>query len=226
MSRIVLTGASRGIGRATALALGQRRAELWLLGRPSAALEDTAERARSAGARVTVESCALEEAEAITRAAEHVLAAGTPDVLLNVAGVIERARVEELSAESFDRQLAVNLRAPFLLCRAFLPAMRRAGRGRLIHVGSISSTLGTAGASAYCASKWGLVGFMKSLSEELTDSGIMTLAILPGSVDTEMLMGAGFAPRMRAEDVAQTIVYYALEAPLAHNGGVVEMFGV
>ena len=67
---------------------------------------------------------------------------------------------------------------------------------------------------------------MKSLAEELVDSGLMTLALLPGSVATEMLEGSGFPPRMTAEAVARTIAYYALEAPLAHNGGVVEMFGV
>jgi 3-oxoacyl-[acyl-carrier protein] reductase len=104
--------------------------------------------------------------------------------------------------------------------------MRAARRGRIVHVGSISSTLGSARAAAYSASKWGLVGLMKSLAEELADSGLSTVAVLPGSVDTEMLAGSGFSPRMRAEDVARTLVYHALDASHAHNGGVVEMFGV
>jgi 3-oxoacyl-[acyl-carrier protein] reductase len=103
--------------------------------------------------------------------------------------------------------------------------MRGAGRGRFIQVGSISSTLGTANAAAYVASKWGVVGFTKSLAAELSGSGLAAIAILPGSVDTEMLAGSGFEPRMHAEDVAQTIVHFALDAPPAHNGGVVEMFG-
>jgi 3-oxoacyl-[acyl-carrier protein] reductase len=67
---------------------------------------------------------------------------------------------------------------------------------------------------------------MKSLAEELRDSGLMTVAILPGSVDTDMLKGSGYPPRMTPEDVAQTIAHYALDAPLAHNGSVIEMFGV
>jgi 3-oxoacyl-[acyl-carrier protein] reductase len=104
--------------------------------------------------------------------------------------------------------------------------MRRARRGRIIHVASISAAVGSPGAAVYAASKWGLVGFMKSLAGELADSGVATLAVLPGSVDTDMLVGSGFHPRMTAAEVARTIVYYALEAPLAHNGGVVEMFGV
>jgi 3-oxoacyl-[acyl-carrier protein] reductase len=67
---------------------------------------------------------------------------------------------------------------------------------------------------------------MKSLAEELRDSGLMTLALLPGSVDTDMLVGSGFAPRMTPEDVAKTIAYYALDAPPVHNGSIIEMFGV
>ena len=122
--------------------------------------------------------------------------------------------------------MAINLRAPFLITRELLPSLRAKRQGRIIHVASISATLGTANASAYCASKWGLVGFMKSLAEELRDSGLMTLAILPGSVDTDMLRGSGFEPRMTPEDVAKTIAHYALDAPLAHNGSVIEMFGV
>jgi 3-oxoacyl-[acyl-carrier protein] reductase len=103
--------------------------------------------------------------------------------------------------------------------------MRERKRGRILFVASISSTLGTKGQSAYCASKWGVLGLMKSLAEELSDTGLMTAAVLPGSVDTHMLQGSGFAPRMSAEDVARTLVFLALDAPLAHNGAVIEMFG-
>ena len=67
---------------------------------------------------------------------------------------------------------------------------------------------------------------MKSLAEELSDSGLMTAALLPGSVATRMLEGSGFPPRMTAEDVAKTLAFFALDAPLAHNGAVIEMFGV
>jgi 3-oxoacyl-[acyl-carrier protein] reductase len=113
-----------------------------------------------------------------------------------------------------------------LLTRAFLPTMLRRGSGRILHVASISATLGTRNAAAYVASKWGLVGFMKSLAEELSGTGLMTLAVLPGSVGTRMLEGSGFEPRMTADEVASTVVHYAFDAPLSHNGGIIEMFGV
>jgi 3-oxoacyl-[acyl-carrier protein] reductase len=226
VTTVLVSGASRSIGRATALALAARGADLGLLGRPSPELDETVELVRGSGVRVESFACDLARTEDIERAAQDALERlGTPDVLVSNAAVIHRAPVEQTSPELFDEQLAVNLRAPFLLVRALLPAMRRAGRGRLLFVGSISSTLGTARAAVYCASKWGLVGFMKSLAEELSDSGLMTLAVLPGSVDTPMLEGSGFRPRMQPEDVALTLVHYALDAPLAHNGAVVEMFG-
>jgi 3-oxoacyl-[acyl-carrier protein] reductase len=141
------------------------------------------------------------------------------------AGIVHRNSIEATTDASWDEQLAVNLRAPFQLTRALLPSMKAAGAGRHVYVGSISSTLGSANSAAYCAAKWGLVGLMKSVAEDLTDSGLMAVAILPGSVDTEMLVGSGFSPRMTSEDVAKTIAYFAISAPRSHNGGVVEMFG-
>lgn len=226
MSTVFLTGASRGIGRATALNLARRGSELALLGRASAELETTLSEIQKLGASARVYACELAEPLTIEAAVRDALSEfGSPAAVINNAGIIERAHIEATTLESWNRQLAVNLNAPFVITRALLPAMRSARRGRIVNVGSISSTLGSARAAAYCASKWGLVGFTKSLAEELRDSGLMTVAILPGSVDTQMLHGSGFEPRMSAEDVAKTIAYFALDAPVAHNGGVVEMFG-
>ena len=222
-----VTGASRGIGRATALHLARRGTDLVLLGRRSPLLETVSQEIADLGVDVTVAEAELTDAEATVRACDGQLErGGAPDAVINIAAVVQREPIETLSLASWDRQMAVNLRAPYLITRKVLPAMRAKRSGRIVQVASISSTLGTAHAAAYCASKWGLVGFMKSLAEELRDSGVMTVAVLPGSVDTEMLQGSGFAPRMSPEAVASTLVHYALDAPLAHNGSVIEMFGV
>jgi len=222
-----LTGASRGIGRATALHLARRGTDLVLLGRRSPSLEAVLGAIADLGVAVTVATAELTDAENTVRACQEQLErGGVPDAVINIAAVVQREPIETLSLDSWERQMAVNLRAPYLITREVLPAMRAKRNGRIVHVASISSTLGAAHAAAYCASKWGLVGFMKSLAEELRDSGVMTVAILPGSVDTEMLQGSGFAPRMSPEEVASTLVHYALDASLAHNGSVIEMFGV
>jgi len=222
----VVTGASRGIGRATALELARRGVALALVGRASPEQDESAELARAAGAPdVQVFSCDLADGPK-TESTALELAALAPGILINNAGVAPRLGVVETRRDQWDDTMAVNLRAPYLLCRAIVPAMLRAGRGRIVNVGSISATQGTARLSAYCASKWGLVGFTKSLAAELSDSGVVALCVLPGSAATRMLEGSGFPPRMTAEDVATTLVHYALDAPAAHNGAVIEMFGV
>ncbi len=224
---VVLTGSSRGIGRATALELGRLGAKLALVGRASSAQVETLRLLESAAIGHRFYPADLEDPSQIAAAAESLLDHdGVPDAVVNNAAVIERVAVARMSQKAWDRQQAINLRAPFLLVRALLPSMLKEGHGRFVQVASVAATVGTANASAYCASKWGLVGFTKSLAEELADSGLSAVAILPGSVDTDMLQGSGFVPRMTAGDVAITIAHYALFAPIAHNGASIEMFGV
>ena len=227
MTAALITGASRGIGRATAVELARRGVALALVARASKALDETVELAREAGAPEALGfACDLADARAAEATAYAVLSQFPAlGILVNNAGVAPRVSVEETRLDVWDETLAVNLRAPFLFTRAVLPHLRKNARGRIVHVGSISSTLGTPRLSAYCASKWGLVGFMKSLAEELSGSGVTTLAILPGSTATRMLEGSGMPPRMSAEEVAQTVVHYCLDASPAHNGAVIEMFG-
>jgi 3-oxoacyl-[acyl-carrier protein] reductase len=223
----VVTGPSRGIGRATARKLAERGVRLALVGRPSPELDAARAECLETGAPAAhVVHADLADLAAVAAAGEEILSrAGVPEVVIHNAGVARREPIEALSLAHWREQLDVNLGAPYALTRALLPSMRAAGRGRFVFVGSISGTLGTARQSAYCASKWGLTGFMKSLAEELSDSGLMACALLPGSVQTDMLEGSGFPPRMSADDVAAALVYYALEAPIAHSGAVIEMFG-
>lgn len=229
MSGVALvTGAGRGVGRAVALALGKRGVSLALVGRPSAGLTETASVLRELSPQVPVVVTAdFADAGSLERAAARVVAElGVPSVVVHNAGAVVRASIEATSVAAWDEQMAVNLRAPFVLTRALLPSMRAAKSGRFVFVGSISGTLGSPGAAAYSASKWGLTGFMKSLAEELSDSGLMACAVLPGSIDTDMLKGSTFRARMSAEDVARSIEFLALDAPLSHNGATLEMFGV
>jgi 3-oxoacyl-[acyl-carrier protein] reductase len=222
----VVTGASSGIGRATALALAARGLDVALVGRTESTLLEVARLVEKAGVRAVVAPADVGVADEVARAAAEVLAVATPSVVVNNAGIAGRkARIEDTTPEEWDAVLETNLRGPFLVTRALLPAMRKAGAGRLVTIASISATLGSPGLAAYASSKWGAVGFTKSLAEELRGSGLQAMAVLPGSVDTPMVKVGGFAPQMSPEDVARLVVFAALDAPAAMNGSCIECFG-
>jgi NAD(P)-dependent dehydrogenase (short-subunit alcohol dehydrogenase family) len=222
----VVTGAGRGIGRAIALDLAKRGCDVALLGRTIESLAGSAEDVVLTGRRALAVPCDVSDADAVESAAARVVTDfGVPNIVVANAGVVVRAPVQTMTEGEWDEVIDVNLKGTFLVMRAFLARMLDLRRGRLIAIGSISSTLGTAQQSAYCAAKWGTVGFIKSLAEELRGTGLQAMCVMPGSVDTDMLKGSGFAPAMKPEDVARTVTFLALDAPDAMNASSVEMFG-
>ena len=226
MSVAVVTGAGRGIGRAIALALATRGLDVALLARTTEELEETAARVVGLGRRALAIRCDVTRANEIEQARDAILAElGAPQVLVSNAGVVKRARVEAMTEADWDYVLDVNLKGTFLVTRAFLPSMLAAKTGRCIAIASISGTLGTAEQSAYCASKWGVIGFTKSLAEELRGTGVQTACVSPGSVDTAMLDRSRFQPQMSPEDVAAVVTYAALDAPAAIHGSAIDVFG-
>jgi NAD(P)-dependent dehydrogenase (short-subunit alcohol dehydrogenase family) len=222
----VVTGAGRGIGRAVALRLAERGCDVALLARTVEQLEAAAADVVLRGGRAVAIRCDVANAGEVARAATRIHAElGVPRVVVSNAGVVRRALAVEMREEDWDEVVGVNLKGAFLVARALLPRMIHAKRGRFVAMASISSTLGTPRLSAYCAAKWGLVGFVKSLAEELRGHGVQAMCVLPGSVDTEMLRGGEFRAQMSPEDVANLVVYAALDAPDAMNGSAIEMFG-
>ena len=222
----VVTGAGRGIGRAIAIALARRGHDVALLARTFEQLEETAAAVVATGRRALALRCDVASPHEVTHAyARTTSELGVPEVVVNNAGVVRRAKVHEMSDDDWDQVVDINLKGTFLVTRAWLPDMLAAKRGRIVNVSSISGTLGTPLLSSYCAAKWGILGFTKALAAELEGTGVVALSVLPGSVDTEMLKGSGYAPRMSPDDVANVVVYAALDAPSAMNGSSVEVFG-
>jgi len=222
----VVTGAGRGIGRAIAIDLARRGLDVALLARTDVELEEAATRVKAEDKRALVVRCDVTKASDVAHAAERVLGElGPPNVVVANAGVVARALVTEMDEADWDRVLAVSLKGTFLTARAFVPSMVEHKRGRFIAMGSISSTVGTARQSAYCAAKWGVVGFVKSLAEEVRGTGVQAMVVLPGSVETDMLRASGFSPEMTPEHVAKVVAFAALDAPDAMNGSAIEMFG-
>jgi len=217
----IVTGGGRGIGAAAARALAAAGARVTVFARTGAEIEKVA--AGLGG--LAVQGDVSREEDVARLVAAHSRAFGPCDVLVNNAGVLERGRVEALEPAAFRRVLEVNLTGVYLCSRAVVPDMRRRRAGRIVNVASISGTLGSPEASAYNASKWGLIGFTKSLAEELREDGVQVMSVSPGSVDTAMLEKTPFPPEMTPEDVARVIAWCAAEAPDAMTGSNVEVFG-
>ncbi len=227
MPTAVVTGAGSGIGRAIALALGRRGLDVALVGRTASTLRETAAEIDESRVKTVVAVADVRSTAEVERAAAEIARSlGTPRVLVHNAGIAGRkSPIEQLTDADLDEVIATNLRSLFVVTRAFLPAMRAERLGRIVTVASISSTLGSPGLAPYAASKWGAVGFTKSLAEELRGSGLQAMAVLPGSVDTPMVKIGGFPPQMAPTDVAGVVAYLALDAPDAMNGSSVECFG-
>jgi 3-oxoacyl-[acyl-carrier protein] reductase len=222
----VVTGAGRGIGRAIALELADRGCDIAILGRAADGLATTKDDVVRRGRRAVAIRCDVSSSSDVENASARVLAdLGVPRVVVSNAGVVHRKTLLETTEEQWDEVLDVNLKGAFLVTRAFLRPMLGARRGRFVAIGSISGTMGTPRLTAYCASKWGTVGFVKALAEELRGTGLQSMCVMPGSVDTDMLQGSGFAPAMQPEDVAKIVAYAALDAPDAMNGSCIDAFG-
>jgi NAD(P)-dependent dehydrogenase (short-subunit alcohol dehydrogenase family) len=212
----VVTGASRGIGRACAEVLGAAGAKLAVCAKTAAP---------EALAGGLSRKCDVSRADEVARFfADVERNLGPPEVVVLNAGVLERGAIEEFTEAQWDHVIGVNLKGAFLCARAAWPALRRM-RGRVIAIGSISGTLGTPRAAAYNASKWGLTGLVKSLAEEGREQGVFCALVLPGSVDTEMLKQTPFEPEIQPREVAQVVRFLAADAPFAMTGSAVEVFG-
>jgi short-subunit dehydrogenase len=181
----LVTGASSGIGGATARQLAGAGARVVPLGRDRDALEALP----MAGSAVVADLAREGEA---ARAAEEALAAfGRVDVLVNNAGIGWAGRLAEMEGEDAERLVAVNLLAPLLLTRALLPAMLERRRGWIVNVGSIVGHVGNRDEAVYAASKGGLVAFSESLRQELAGTGVGVSLVTPGVIDTPFFQRRG-----------------------------------
>src|SRR5919199_1532955 len=181
----LVTGASSGLGRATAIALARAGADVALVARSAEELDGAKEEVSKAGRRAMSLPTDLAKEEETSATVERAIEEfGRIDVLVNAAGTDVPGTVEELDVEGWDRTLDVNLRAPFLLSKAAFPHMREAGGGMIVNISSVAGKKGWANASAYCASKFGLTGFTEALADEGREYGIRAIVLYPGAMAT------------------------------------------
>jgi NAD(P)-dependent dehydrogenase (short-subunit alcohol dehydrogenase family) len=223
----VVTGASRGIGRAIAHRLAEAGADVALWARDEAALQRVADELTALGARVQPTVCDVADPAAVNAAAERVRRALAPvTIVVNNAGTVLRKPTMTITDAEWRSVMAVNLDGTFYVTRAFLPDLTRAG-GRVINVSSIAGREGTALLAAYCAAKHGVVGLTRALAEELRAAKVSVNAICPGSVDTVMLREGmpGASPAMSPDEIARTALFLAHAAPSALTGACIDVYG-
>ena len=183
--RVLVTGASRGIGAAVARRLAASGARVALLARSKDAL---ATLAREIGGGAIGLACDVHDTETLTHALEQLpdRMGGAPDIVVNNAGVFLMSAIHEMPVHTFTDTLAINLVAPFAVVRTLLPAMRAANRGHIVTIGSIADRRTYPGNSAYAASKHGLRALHEVLRGELRGTGVRASLISPGPVDTDI----------------------------------------
>jgi NAD(P)-dependent dehydrogenase (short-subunit alcohol dehydrogenase family) len=225
----LVTGASRGIGAATAGALAAAGARVVLAARDRDALEATAARIRRAGGIATAVEVDVSKAEDVERLFAKVEAVGPLAALVCAAGTVSRAPLADTTSAIWEQTLAVNLTGTFLCCRAAFAAMRLAGGGRIVNLGSLSGVYATEkfpGLSAYNVSKYGVIGLTEAIAVEGKELGISAICVSPGAVDTEMLRQANpeLRPGLTAEQVASLIVALLDNALVPASGANIPLF--
>ena len=194
----IVTGASRGIGRAIALRLAADGRVVVLVSRSADTLEEVRLEIEEAGGAAEARPCDIADSDALAGLVEDVANThGRLDILVNNAGITRDGLLLRMSDEDFDRVIQVNLRSAFVACRAAARPMMRGRFGRIINISSVTGIVGNPGQTNYAAAKAGLIGMTKSLAKELGSKGITANVVAPGFVETSML--EALSPQVREQ---------------------------
>jgi 3-oxoacyl-[acyl-carrier protein] reductase len=205
----LVTGASRGIGRATAEGLASEGAHAVLVARSGDRLVETIRELSASGLKASMEVADITDVAQAFRVVESTVARrGRLDILVNNAGVGHFKSVLEMSVGEFDEMWNLNMRAVFAMTKAVLPHMIKARTGAIVNISSLAGKNSFKGGTGYCATKWALRGFASSLMLEVREYNIRVVTIFPGSVDTNFSATSKKGNSItQPEDVASAVVF-------------------
>jgi 3-oxoacyl-[acyl-carrier protein] reductase len=215
----LVTGGTRGIGRAVALRLAALGASVAICGRDTQALADAAAELKKSGSPVHSQIADVSLSSDVAALVDKTQAAlGPISILVNNAGIGLFGPAHEKSEADWDRVLNTNLKSAFLVSRAVAPAMIQRGAGDIINISSLAGRNAFAGGGIYCASKWGLQGLSACMAEDLREHGVRVSIICPGSVATGFSSGSARAPKdptkvLSPEDVAHAVEMIVTQGP-------------
>jgi 3-oxoacyl-[acyl-carrier protein] reductase len=234
----LVTGASRGIGRAIALELARAGADVGVISTTAEGAGRTAEAVRALGRRALGLACDVADATAVTEAVKSLVAEmGGLDVLVHNAGITRDGLLARMSGEDWERVMDVNLKGAFHLVRSAVRHLIRSPAGRLVTISSVVGLTGNAGQANYAASKAGLVGFTRSVARELASRGVTANVVAPGLVETDMSAAMPEEARRRMleavplgragtpEDVAAAVRFLAGPSGAYVTGQVLQVDG-
>jgi len=200
----LITGASKGLGKAMALALGGAGAQVVVVSRTLEQLSETAKAVRAVGGAAEVFQADVTKEAEIEQLRKDVIARfGKLQILINNAGINIRKSVTDFTLAEWNQVMETNLTGAFLLCRAFVPHLKGQGYGRILNLTSIMSHVALAGRTAYAASKTGLLGFTRALALELAPEKITVNGISPGPIATELNAPILQNPELNAQFISK-----------------------
>lgn len=216
----VVTGASSGIGRATAYALADAGAAVVATARRDDRIQDVALTINEAGGQAIAVTADVTHEDDVDRLYDAAIDRfGSVDILLNNAGVSKYGPLRSITAEDYDWMMNTNMRASFLCTRRFLPDMLARNSGQICFLASVAGLKGLPNETVYCASKFAQIGFAQALDYETRESGVKVSVVAPGGVHTEFALGTGrtegdpmLDAMMEPEDVAEAVMF-ALTQP-------------
>jgi 3-oxoacyl-[acyl-carrier protein] reductase len=234
----IVTGASRGIGKAIALGLAAAGAKVACVARSADKLQETAEAIKAGGGTAEVHPCDVTNSAAVNQLIEGLAEKwGQLDIVVNNAGITKDTLIPRMSDEQWDEVIATNLRSVFLFTRAATLVMMRKRYGRIINISSVSGLIGNPGQSNYSASKAGIIGLTRTVAKELAGRKVTVNAICPGFIASDMTDALGPAvleevkkrvPAKRlgeAQEVADAVLYLASESASYVTGQVLTLDG-
>jgi 3-oxoacyl-[acyl-carrier protein] reductase len=234
----IVTGASRGIGRAIALALAASGAKVACVARSADKLKEAVDEIAAAGGNAEVHPCDVTDSEAVTKLVEGLAEKwGQVDVVVNNAGITADTLIPRMSDEQWDSVIATNLRSVFLFTRVASQVMMRKRTGRIINISSVSGIMGNPGQANYSASKAGIIGLTRTVARELAGRKITVNAICPGFIASEMTAAMGATldemikeriPAKRlgeAHEIADAVLYLASDSAAYMTGEVLTIDG-
>ncbi len=235
----VVTGATRGIGFGVAKALSKAGAAVACIGTNAEKLNASVEQINSDGGKATAFICNVADSAAVKQTAAEILEqyGSRVDILVNNAGITRDTLLRVMTDEQWDDVIAVNLRGPFLVTRAFISAMRKKKYGRVVNIASISGMIGNRGQANYSASKAGVIGFTRTVAKEVANRNITVNAISPGFIETDMtaVLDPMIVTEMKnripvgrfgqPEDIANAVLFFASPEASFVTGQIIAIDG-